>query len=248
MKKALLLGILAVGAISFWSCSKEEASGKESAQIAKEALESVKDKPTPESLDIEMLQASWAKKAINVETENGNFKQFVAYICAQHPQFYGNYEILRYLSDEKGYSNDKYEIKDEKDKDFIKFSPKEDFTFKDKSEIKNPTDTIFGSVTFQTWEYDNGQKVVGVLYQRYHDYLINFYNYSPKNKELQPNQKFFESVQHHIDRAVLFNYKKVLLTGGSNIEFVKQKENKEEYYFDHWDGSGFQNVTVQNVR
>ena len=118
MKKALLLGILAVSAISFWSCSKEEATGKESSQIAKEALESIKEKPTPESLDIETIQASWEKK-INVDTENGTFKQFVAYICAQHPQFYGNYEILRYLSDEKGYSNDKYNITDEKDKDFI---------------------------------------------------------------------------------------------------------------------------------
>lgn len=248
MKKALLLGILAVSTISFWSCSKEEASGKESSQIAKEALESIKEKPTPESLDIETIQATWEKKNINVDTENGNFKQFVAYICAQHPQFYGNYEILRYLSDEKGYSNDKYNITDEKDKDFIKFSPKEDITLKDKSEIKNPSDTIYGSVTFQTWEYDNGQKIVGVLYQRYHDYLINFYNYSPKNKELQPNQKFFQDVQHHIDRAVLFHHKKVLLTGTSNIEFVKLTDGKEEYYCDHWDGSGFQNVTTKKYR
>ena len=243
MKKAIILGIFAIAAISFWSCSKE-APSKDSAQIAKEALEQVKEAPTLESASIEDLMATWANKSIQLDTEKPTFKQFVASICAQHPEFIGNYETLRYLSDEAGYKGtDKYEVNDNKESNFIKFAPK----VNDK-ELTDPADTIKCVVSYQTWEFDNGKQLVGVLYQRNEDYLVNFYEFLPLKKELKPNTVFADNVQHNINKAVQYGYKDVIFTGGLNIEFVKQKDGKETYYYDHWNGKNFEHVVHESTR
>ena len=55
MKKAIFLGIFAIAAISFWSCSKE-VPVKDTAEFAKEALDQMKVKATnaisPEKVEI----------------------------------------------------------------------------------------------------------------------------------------------------------------------------------------------------
>ena len=66
MKKALFFGILAIAAISFWSCTKEEPV-KDGAQIAKEALEKVKEAQIADTLDILTIDSIWGNESFPID-------------------------------------------------------------------------------------------------------------------------------------------------------------------------------------
>lgn len=240
MKKALFLGIFAITAISFWSCTKEEPS-KDSTQIAKEALEKVKEAPTMDTLTIAKMDTTWLDDAFQVDTDKPTFKQFVAATCAYRPQFFANYQVLRYLSDEKAYdgSKDNFVIEDGNDNDYLKFAN----NTKETDIAKLDSGTI--SSTYKIWQHDKGGKIFGVMYERKGDFVVIFYDFDPAKKLFSANYALTELVNKDLKRAKRDEYKEVVLSeSGSNIEFVKVEDKVEKAICDRWDGTTFKYSSI----
>ncbi len=235
MKKALLLGILAIGAISFSSCTKEDP-GKDSVQIAKEALEKTKESPSLDTLSIAKIDSLWLDDIIPLGTSKPTFKQIVAAISGHRPLFFGNYQVLRYLSDEQGYdgSKDGFTIEDKSDNEYLRFTNLA--PGKEEKDLEEGT----CSSTYRTWHHDNGGKFYGVLYERKGDYLVIFYDFDPAKQQLIANYNTTQLVNKDLNRAKRDEFSKVVFpASGSNIEFVKLEDKVEKAICDRWDGSAF---------
>lgn len=246
MKKALFLGILAIAAISFWSCTKEEPV-KDGAQIAKEALEKVKEAQIADTLDILTIDSIWGNESFPIDIAEPNFKQFVAVICAQHPQFKANYQLLRYLADEKGYdaAKEKFVVEDINENEYIKIgtAPEE----KDEKEKAESKENSSCSVSYYRWKYTNDKDLIGVLYEIDGTYLVHFYDFTITKKALESNFTHAQNINHHIDLAGRAGFKDVVFPkdGGLRVKYMKEKDNVKSYFFDHWDGAEFKYTSVE---
>lgn len=240
MKKAIFLGIFAIAAIGFWSCSKDVPT-KDGAQMAKEALEKMKEQPPVDTLNVELIDTTWVFADITLPTKKPDFKQIVAAICAERPQSMAYYQLLRYLSDEKGFDGkkDNFVITDKSEDEYIRCA---NFT----NEIER-ADSNARAVTIHTWKYDKGGRLIGVLYEKSNDKTILFYQF--QDGSLIPNAQLAAVVNRDRDLARRSEFYEVVFPiQGTSIEYIKHKEGAEEILTDRWDGSTFKYVATPTKR
>jgi hypothetical protein len=252
MKKALILGIIAIATLGFSSCNGDK--GKDSSQIAKEALEALKNAPkeTPAADAKDAKDAKKDKDAKEVEESSGiaeideacltdelqlttnrpTIKDFMATFCAKYPFFKGNEMMLRYLADEAGYKdNSEFFIKINEENGYLQSGTGEQYS---------------STTTGRVWNLGNGHKLVGIVLDHptegdNQERLVTFYSFDPETMKMSPDLNVNTALGEAM-KCMIGDFGILLPQAGDNIEFtqIDEKENnKEKVFFVRWKNGTF---------